>query len=65
MSKGKTIQVYHIQYEKLGNGPVYDTIEGLLEDIRDRLDDEPQNFSVTAEVWARKRYDELPEFEGY
>ena len=61
----KTVQVFHVQYEKLGNGPVYDTIEGLLEDIKDRLTDEPQGVTVYAEVWPKKRYDNLPEFEGY
>lgn len=61
----KNIQVYHVQYEKLGNGPVYDTIDGLLEDIRDRLSDEPQSVTIFAEVWPKSRYDKLPEFEGY
>ncbi len=61
----RLIQVYHVQFEKIGNGPVCDTLEEALEEIRDRLIDEPQNASIIVEVWPKKRYDNLPEFQGY
>lgn len=61
----KTIKVYHVQFEKAGNGPVHDTIEALLEDVRDRLTEEPQGVTIHAEEWPKKRYDNLPEFGGY
>lgn len=63
------IAVYRFNNNGMG-GPTEDTIDALLEDVRIELenwsiDDTPITLTITTGRMNRKKYDALPEFEGY
>lgn len=67
------IPVYRFDNDGLG-GPTEDTIEGILEDVRQELlswsdttfgGDKPIVLKITTHKMKRSEYDKLPEFEGY
>jgi len=67
------IPVYKFNNNNMG-GPTENTIEGLLENIRQELAayadpdfgrGEPITLTVTASLMKESDYDALPEFEGY
>jgi hypothetical protein len=69
----KIIPVYRFDNNGLG-GPTEDTIDGILEDVRQELEawsdatfgeDKPITLTITTAKMKRSEYDKLPEFEGY
>lgn len=70
---GPDIRVYRFENNGMG-GPTEDSIEGILEDVRQELESwaDPQfgssdeiTLTITTGFMSRKKYEELPEFEGY
>lgn len=67
------IPVYKFENDGMG-GPTEDTIEGILEDVRQELiayadsefgQGDPITLTITTGKMRRSEYDALPEFEGY
>jgi hypothetical protein len=63
------IPVYKFENNGMG-GPTEDSIDALLEDVRMELEnwsigDKPITLTITTARMNRKKYDALPEFEGY
>jgi hypothetical protein len=62
-----TIQVWSVSLSVMGRGPTFDSLAECLEHVRELFDDGLQGEAVmiTTAEWPRKRFAELPEFEGY
>lgn len=67
------IRIYRFENNGMG-GPTEESIEGILEDVRQELEawadprygsSEPITLTITTGFMKRSEYDALPEFEGY
>ena len=67
------IRIYRFENNGMG-GPTEDSIEAILEDVRQELESwahpqfgssEPIMLTITTGFMKRSKYEALPEFEGY